>query len=56
MIKATANVIIIFVRNNLNTANERGFPISPETQVLASIRYLTKGAYDDDTGIKVKFW
>lgn len=55
MTKDTANVIINLARGNLNTENERGLPISLETQVLATIRYLATDAYGDDRGIKVYF-
>lgn len=55
MTKNTPNIVINLIRNNLNSGNYRGLPISPETQALASIRYLSKAAYGDDTATIVHF-
>ncbi|KAI4459706.1 apontic [Holotrichia oblita] len=51
MRKEVAEFIINLIRDEIsNPENNRGSPISAEVQVLATVRYLAKGAYGDDIG------
>lgn len=52
MSKDTARYVIGLVRDDLLPMHGNlGKPISPEIQVLATIRYLAKGAYEQDIGM-----
>ncbi|KAJ8929770.1 hypothetical protein NQ314_017507 [Rhamnusium bicolor] len=47
--KGVAQFVINLIGNEiLHVNNNRGLPVSPEVQVLTTIRYLAKGAYGDD--------
>lgn len=49
--KEVAQFVVNLIRNEISHVNNnRGLSVSPEVQVLATIRYLAKGAYGDDIG------
>lgn len=50
--KETFQNIVDLLRNELGgpIINHRGLPITPELQVAIAVRYLAKGAYQEDMG------
>lgn len=51
MRKETARYIVDLIRDQLTPLHgNRGRPVSPEIQVMSTIRYLSKGAYEEDMG------
>lgn len=51
MSKETARYVLNLIRDQLTPLHgNRGRPVSPEIQLMSCIRYLSKGAYEEDMG------
>lgn len=53
MRKEIVTRLVDLLRNRLQSNSNRGRPISQDLQVLATLRYLAKGAYEEDMGMLI---